>query len=109
MSILDEEYSTQFDELRKNRVALSYYKYGPARINFKRGYVKAIKSMQLCLEKYKQTHNTEYLCDAANYLMFEFMYPSYGDAYFKATDSKDSAGISGISINEMEQLKMEDL
>ena len=106
---LPDEYSNEFDELRRNRAAISYYKYGSARINFKRGYVKALPSMHRCLEKYKETHNKEYLCDAANYLMFEFMYPSYSDAYFRATDSSESAGIVGISINEKEQLKMEDL
>lgn len=109
MNLLDTEYSTEFDELRKNRVAVSYYKYGSARINFKRGYVKAIGSCMKCIKKYQETHNTEYLTDAANYLMFEFMYPQFSDAYFKATDSNESAGIEGISINEMEQLKMEEL
>lgn len=108
-SFMEQEYSNEFDELRKNRVAVSYYKYGPARINFKRGYVKALGSMEKCIKKYKETHNREYLCDAANYLMFEFMYPSFNDAYFLATDSSSSAGIEGISINEIEQLKMEDL
>ena len=65
--------------------------------------------MKKCLKKYEETHNKEYLLDAANYLMFEFMYPSYQNSYFKATDSDESAGIDGLSINEIEQLKMEDL
>lgn len=105
--ILNQEYSFQFDELRKHRVEISYYKYGSCAKNFGRKYVNAIGSMTKCIEKYMKTHNTEYLCDAANYLMFEFMYPYFSDAYFKATDSNDSAGIDGISINEMEQLKMD--
>ena len=108
-TILDSEYSEEFDNLRKNRVAISYYKYGPARMNFKRGYVRALGSLKKCIKKYEETHNTEYLCDAANYAMFEFMFPMYEDAYFKATDSNESAGIEGISINEMEQLKLEDI
>lgn len=108
-NLIDTEYSEEFDKLRKCRVAVSYYKYGPARINFGRHYVKAIGSMKKCLKKYEETHNKEYLLDAANYLMFEFMYPSYQNAYFKATDSDESAGIDGLSINEIEQLKMEDL
>lgn len=33
MSVLDTEYSTRFDDLRKNRVEVSYYKYGPIREN----------------------------------------------------------------------------
>jgi len=47
------------------------------------------------------TGNTEYLCDAANYLMFEFMYPQIIGAYFKATDSGESAGVAGTPINQL--------
>lgn len=107
--ILNKEYSFSFDELRKNRVEMSYYKYGASAINFGRRYVNALGSCTKCLNKYLETHNKEYLCDAANYLMFEFMYPYFDDAYFKATDSKDSAGIDGISEKEIEQIRMEDL
>lgn len=103
-----QDYSERFDELRKNRVQLSFLKYGHARKNFSTGNVDALKTMELCLEKYKETGNTEYLVDAANYLMFEFMYPQVPNAFFKATDSSESAGVVGITEKEMEQLKMED-
>lgn len=95
---LPKEYSDKFDELRQNRVALSFYKYGTAADNFGMKLVNALESHDLCIKKYMETGNTEYLCDAANYLMFEFMYPQREGAYFKATESKDSAGISGISV-----------
>lgn len=108
MSILANEYSEKFDELRKNRVAVSYHKYGSAKNNFSTGNVNALASMRRCIDKYEQTRNTEYLCDAANYLMFEFMFPQLEGAYFKATDSKDSAGIVGISEKEMEEYKERD-
>lgn len=104
---MSEEYSERFDELRKNRVEVSYHKYGPARKNFKTGNVQALPSMERCIEKYNSTGNTEYLVDAANYLMFEFMYPQHPKAHFKATDSKESARIVGISVKEMEDLKNE--
>ena len=100
-----EDYSDRFDELRKNRVAVSVHKYGNAKKNFATGNVNAIATMKLCIDKYQSTGNTEYLCDAANYLMFEFMFPQVKGAYFKATDSKDSAGIVGISEKGMEELK----
>ena len=95
------EYSEQFDKLRKNRVKTSYFKYGPVATNFGQGLVSAMGSLEKCLEKYRKTGNTEYLCDAANYCMFEFMFPQKSDAFFCATDSVKSAGIDGISINEM--------
>lgn len=105
---MSKEYSDRFDELRKNRVETSFYKYGPARKNFATGNVNALESMKLCIEKYKETGNTEYLCDSANYLMFEFMYPQHEKSHFRATDSGESAGIAGISIKEMEKFKKED-
>ena len=40
--------------------------------------------------------------------MFEFMWPQVPGAFFKATDSKDSAGIVGISEKEMEEYKNAD-
>ena len=98
MKELEREYSTEFDKLRKSRVEVSYFKYGPARDNFGSGRVDAIGSLELCLEKFKKTGNTEYLLDAANYAMFRYMYPLQGE-YFKTTDSGESAGTVGTPIN----------
>lgn len=97
------EYSDKFDELRQNRAEMSFYKYGTAKDNFGEKLVNALKSHDLCIKKYLETGNTEYLCDAANYLMFEFMYPQKEGAYFKATDSSGSAGVAGIPINQLRQ------
>ena len=36
------EYSDEFDRLRKNRVAVSYHKYGPAQKNFGEGRVGTV-------------------------------------------------------------------
>ena len=96
--ILNREYSEQFDKLRKNRVEMSFYKYGPARKNFGEGRVDAVATAELCIETFKKDHNTELLVDAANYLMFRYMYPMEGE-YFKATDSSGSVGTVGTPIN----------
>lgn len=96
--ILKHEYSEEFDKLRKNRVQVSYFKYGPARDNFGGGRVDAIGSLELCLEKFKKTGNTEYLLDVANYAMFRYMFKMPGE-YFKPTDSSESAGTVGTPIN----------
>lgn len=95
-----KEYSDRFDELRQNRVEVSMYKYGSAKVNFGDRLVDAIKSHDLCIKKYEETGNTEYLLDAANYLMFEFMYPQREGAFFKATDSSESAGTVGEPIGD---------
>ena len=73
--ILRREYSEQFDKERKYRIEVSYHKYGPALDNFAGGRVDAIKTAELCLDAFKKDHNTEHLVDAANYLMFRYMYP----------------------------------
>ena len=95
--ILEHEYSTKFDKLRKNRVLQSYFKYGPAKINFGEGHVNAVGSLKKCLAKFEKTGNTEYLCDVANYAMFGYMFPQDGQ-YFKATDSSESAGTDGKPV-----------
>ena len=97
-----KEYSETFDTLRKNRIKNSFYKYGSAAKNYGNGYVQAIPTLERCLEKYKETGNTEYLCDLANYAMFEFMYPQHPKAHFRATKSEESAGIVGLSVREAE-------
>lgn len=99
------EYCNMFDDLRKNRVRVSFYKYGSAAENFGKGYVQAIPTLERCLKKYKETGNTEYLCDLANYAMFEFMYPQHPKGHFRATDSEESAGIVGLSVREAEEWK----
>ncbi len=103
-ALMKTEYSTVFDEKRKGLVEQSYYKYGPARMNFATGNVDAIESLKMNLAKFEETGNLEYLCDVANYAMFRFMFPQQGE-YFKHTDSDASAGIFGMSVNEMEEFK----
>ena len=96
--IMKREYSEKFDTLRKNRVETAFYKYGAARDNFGSGSVDALATAELCLEAFKKDHNTEHLVDAANHLMFRYMFPLPGE-YFKATDSSGSVGTVGTPVN----------
>ena len=93
-----KEYSEQFDKERKVRVEVSFYKYGSARDNFGSGRVDALATAEKCIDAFKKDHNTEHLIDAANYLMFRYMYPMPGE-YFKATDTNGSVGTVGTPIN----------
>ena len=102
--ILKTDYSEEFDKKRNLLIQQSYFKYGKASRNFATGNVDAIGSLEKCLSKFKETGNTEYLCDIANYAMFRFMFPQNGE-YFRHTDSDDSAGIVGMSVQEMEDFK----
>ena len=95
---MSSDYSLEFDRLRKNRVEVSTYKYGPSQKNFGEGRVDALKTAELCLDAFKKDGNTEHLVDAANYLMFRFMYPLPGEE-FRATGSDESVGTVGVPIN----------
>lgn len=92
------EYSEQFDRERKYRVEVSYHKYGSARDNFGGGRVDALETAKLCLDAFEKDKNLEHLVDAANYLMFRFMYPYPGE-HFTPTDSSGSVGTVGTPIN----------
>lgn len=92
------EYSEDFDNKRKHAVEMSYYKYGPARENFGAGRVDALKTAEECIEAFKKDKNTEHLVDAANYLMFRYMYPYPGEGY-SATDSSKSVKPVGTPVN----------
>ena len=104
--ILAKEYCEEFDERRKNAIVCSFYKYGPSKENFQKGMVDAIGSLKKNLQKFEETGNTGYLVDVANYAMFRYMYPMEGEKY-KPTDSNQSAGVDGITINEMKKFREE--
>lgn len=85
------EFSEDFVSGMKDRVAVSYHKYGPVSEAVAHG-ANFVEALQTRLDKYRDTGNTEWLMDVANYAMFEFMYPSHKSAHFRATDSDESPG-----------------
>lgn len=94
--------STEFDEKfvegMRNRVVVSYHKYGPLADAVAHG-ADFVKALETRLTKYRETGNTEWLMDVANYAMFEFMYPSHRDAHFRATSDEESPGKAKERIN----------
>lgn len=103
--ILATEYSEEFDRIRKNAMVVGHYKYGSIRENAKQNYVDYIQTAEKRLELYKQTGNTEFLADVANFLMEEFMYPQHPNGHYKPTDSDASPGLVGMSSQEMKDFK----
>lgn len=85
------EFSDIFVQGMFDRMAVSYYKYGKVADGYPER-LDAIKSLLLRLDKYKQTGNTEFLMDVANFAMIEFMCPKHPNAFFKPTDSRESPG-----------------
>lgn len=100
-SVPSSEFCEAFAQAMANRMAVSFFKYGavadayPHKIN-------ALESLRERLKLYldggtvKGVHvepgNTEWLIDAANFAMIEFMRPSVPRAHFTPQDSETSPG-----------------
>lgn len=99
--ILKTEYSERFDKIRKDMMIMSYYKYGPMNENYdKFKCMDALGNIEKRIKKYKETGNTEFLADVANFAMIEFMYPSIEGARYTPTNS-GACDIAGFGINEV--------
>lgn len=85
------EVSEPFIEGMRNRMAVSYYKYGPVAEAYPHR-VNALESLLVRLQRYEQSGNTEWLMDVANFAMIEFMYPRHPNAFFQGTDDDASPG-----------------
>lgn len=89
--VLATEFSEDFVKGMRERMVVSFYKYGhvgdayPHKVN-------AVTSLTDRLRKYADTKNTEFLIDAANFAMIEFMFPSVDGAFFAGTDDDQSPG-----------------
>lgn len=103
-AILKTEYNEEFDELRKNRMIMSFYKYGPLRENYENKLVDSpITNLLKRLELYNKTGNKEHLCDVANFAMIEFMYPYHKNAHFD--NMTQSPGIGKCTYRDIENMK----
>ena len=75
------QYSVPFIQGMVNRMLTSYHKYGHVKIAIQNG-VDCKESAAQRWRKYEETGNTEYLMDAANYAMMEFMHPTHEKAHY---------------------------
>jgi len=91
--ILKTEFSNDFVQKMKNRMATSFYKYGTVRDAMTKKGFDALGSAQQRIELYKKDGNAEWLVDAGNMLMMEFMFPQHEEGHFRATDSHESPGL----------------
>lgn len=98
---LKYSYSKKFVEGMKNRITTSHYKYGRADKTYPE-LAQALECAKERIQEYEKTKNTEYLIDAANFCMLEFMYPCLENAKFEPADSDKSIGLAGgISYKEL--------
>lgn len=87
----ETEFSFDFAQGMADRMAVSFHKYGKVAdaVPWK---IDALGSAHKRIQKYLDTKNTEWLVDAANFIMMEFMHPSLEGAHFRPTDSNESPG-----------------
>lgn len=88
----ESEFSKPFVQGMADRMAVSYFKYGPLAKNYPFPG-NAIESLKNRLSKYAADGNTEWLMDAANFAMIEFMRPAHSKAHFRPTGSDESPGV----------------
>lgn len=67
-------YSEEFDDKRKKAMVMSYYKYGKLSENADNEAYDFFESLKMRFEKAKETKNTEFLVDVANYCMMICMH-----------------------------------
>lgn len=87
----EHEFSRQFIQGMLDRMAVSYYKYGKVADAYPHSF-SAMPSLIQRLSEYDRTGNTEFLIDAANFAMIEFMAPSLPGAHYSPTDDDGSPG-----------------
>lgn len=85
------QYSQEFLQGMVDRMLTSYPKYGHIQDSVALG-MDPLQEVRNRINKYRETGNTEWLMDAANYCMIEFMHPSHDNAHFRPTDSSESKG-----------------
>ena len=85
------EFSFPFVQGMADRMAVSYHKYGAIADAYPHS-MDSLASIEQRVNRYRETGNREWLIDAANYALIEFMHPGHPDAHFVATDSDNSPG-----------------
>lgn len=88
-----------------NRMAFGFHNYGHARRTLDRP--NNLRNVEIRVGKYQETGNVEFLMDASNFLMMEFMVPSHPQAHFRPTEHHESPGavVAGQLIMNKDELK----
>ena len=108
--ILATEVSEPFISGMKQRMVVSFYKYGRVADGYPHR-VDAIASLQDRLRLYANGDpakgiapgNTEYLMDVANFAMIEFMHPRHPGAHFHGTDDDGSPGRRALKTGKADK------
>ena len=87
-SIRASNWCPEFEELRRNRMIMGYFRYGPLR-DQPRGKYNNVASIRKRLDNYEIDGNLEHLVDAANICMVEFVTSGHPERHFRSVDDGD--------------------
>lgn len=84
---LFSNWSSKFERLMRNRLAMGALRYGMIKRQATLGSpFDVLGAIKPKLDGYKRTGNTEYLVDAANYLMLVFEIDPHPNKHFQSLD-----------------------
>lgn len=98
----ESEFSYEFMQGMADRLSMSFFKYGLMGRAYPK-LVNALASLQRRIDRYKETGNTEFLIDAANFALIEFKHPSIEGAEYKPTDGKGPGRIWNGEVDASER------
>jgi hypothetical protein len=104
-SVPKDQIDHQFIQGMFDRMCFGFFNYGHMRRKHDRP--DNLENVKIRVRKYRETGNTEFLMDAANYLMMEFAVPSHKKAHFRPTRSEESPGsaVAGRVIRSKSELR----
>lgn len=79
------QWSPEFETLMRNRLVMGAMRYEVFVDKKKAGY-DYLSSVEHRLSEYKRTGNTEFLVDAANCILLEFVFGEHPNKHFHAID-----------------------
>lgn len=108
--VLLTEFSDEFVTGMRDRMVVSYFKYGAVKDAYPHK-VDAVGSLMARLKLYANGDatkgiapgNREYLMDAANFAMIEYMLPRHPNAHFKGTDDDGSPGRRSLDTGKLDK------
>lgn len=105
-AILKTEFNEKFIERMKMHMIEGFYKYGFIKKNFEylnTGMTPALAHARYCLKNYEETRHTDWLVDAACYLMIEHLYPSLQNAITDPAKDKKLAFMEKVAEVKSDQ------
>lgn len=82
------EWNREFEKHMRDRLIIGGLRYGRMGSGEKKQY-DFTGATERCMQRYRETGNLEFLVDAANNCMLEFVESKHPKRHFRATDDED--------------------